>query len=265
MTLKKCFPAVWRLTAVVLTGIAMSAPTAVLADTLHVTDDAYIDLSRPHHRHGKKSDVHVRVESSRRHRRHRHEVGEAHGLVKFDLSPLPVGMTGADIAKATLRMWVNDVDKDGKFTVHLLETDWSEKTVSGNAAPAVGSAIAEVMIVDADDNHFVAIDITDAVKGWLDNPGSNFGLALVPVDADFSVDSKESRLTSHPMEIEVIGDSSVAAQGPEGPAGPKGDPGPSGATGPRGPEGAPGLPGSPGPQGEQGDQGVAGQIGRAHV
>jgi hypothetical protein len=87
MNTKTRLKAACRFAALGVAGTALvllSLPS--YADTLHVTDDAYIDLSKPHHRNGKKSNIHVRVESSRRHRRHHHKVGEAHGFVKFDLS-----------------------------------------------------------------------------------------------------------------------------------------------------------------------------------
>jgi hypothetical protein len=284
MTLEKSYRAVRSFAVAVLTGTALLVPSLVYADTLHATDDAYIDLSRPNQHQGKQSDVNVRVEVSRRHGRHDGDddkdhghdkdhgknVGEAHGFVKFDLSALPVGMSGAAISKATLRMWVNDVNNDGKITVHVVQGDWSEKTISANNAPGVGQAVAEVMIRNADENHFVAIDVTDAVKGWLTNPGSNFGLALLPVDADFSVDSKENHDTAHPMEIEVVTvgtASGEGVQGPPGPQGPKGDTGPQGPKGDKGDKGDAGVAGKdgadglPGPQGLQGPAGADGKDG----
>ena len=244
MNAKERLKAVWRFITLGIAGTAVvlfSLPSD--ADTFHVTDDAYIDLSRPHHRNGNKSNIHVRVESSHRHRNHhrhgRHDIGEAHGFVKFDLSTLPAT---AEITMAILRMWVNDVDRDGQIAVHLVATDWSEKDISSNTAPGVGQFITTVAILKNDDNNFVTIDITDTVKGWLKRPETNFGLALLPVDADLSVDSKENSATSHPMEIEVV----LAGAGTQGLKGEKGDPGP------------PGPKGDPGPPGPKGDPGIAG-------
>lgn len=286
MALEKGYRAARSFAVAVLTGIVVLAPSLVYADTLHATDDAYVDLSKPNSHQGKRSDVHVRVEVNRRHRRHDgdhgkdhgkshgKDVGEAQGFVKFDFSALPAG---AAISKATLRMWVNDVDTEGKFAVHVVQDQWFENSISANNAPGVGDAIAEVMVTDADDNHFVTIDVTDAVKDWLAHPDSNFGFAFLPLSADFSVDSKENDDTAHPMELEVVSAGSLVSagggegiqgpegpQGPAGPQGPQGVPGPggpAGPTGPAGPQGVAGPVGETGPQGPQGPQGEAGPQG----
>jgi hypothetical protein len=280
MALQESYSAARSFAVAILTGMIFLVPSLVYADTLNVTDDAYVDLSRPGARQGDASDVYVRVEVSRRHHRHDNghhrdrgkNVGEAHGFVKFDFSTLPVTMKGEAVSKATLRMWVNDVNTEGKFTVRVVKgpDDWSENTISANSASALelGDSIAEVMITDADEGHFVAIDVTEVVKGWLDTPGSNFGLALVPEDVDFSVDSKENSDTAHPMELEVVanagGEGIQGPQGPEGPQGPQGlqgPEGPQGATGAQGPAGPAGPAGPIGPAGPQGPRGVAGPVG----
>jgi hypothetical protein len=272
MALQESYSAARSFAVAILTGMIFLVPSLVYADTLNVTDDAYVDLSRPGARQGDASDVYVRVEVSRRHHRHDNghhrdrgkNVGEAHGFVKFDFSTLPVTMKGDAVSKATLRMWVNDVNTEGKFTVRVVKgpDDWSEDTISANSASALelGDSIAEVMITDADEGHFVTIDVTEAVKGWLDTPGSNFGIALVPEDVDFSVDSKENSDTAHPMELEVV--ANAGGEGVlQGPAGPQGPPGPQGPAGPAGADGAVGAQGPAGPQGPQGIPGPEGPAG----
>ena len=237
------------------------------ATTLHVTDDAFIDVSRPHHRNGNSSKIIVGVAGghhsywySRRKR------GESHGFAKFDLSPLPDGITSAAIAKATLKIWVSRVGREGSLTLHRIETDWDEDSLSGLNSPGIGDVFSTAFIASSDREDFVTLDITYEVQRWVDNPSSYHGIAFMPMDVWFETDSKESFFgTTRPMEIEVALAGSATAvpglQGPEGPQGPQGDPGPVGPQGPKGDQGDLGVAGATGPQGPEGPQGVPGPAG----
>src|SRR5215471_8176132 len=64
-----------------------------------------------------------------------------------------------------------------------------------------------VVPVDASDvNHYVTVDVTPVVQGWLNGTFPNYGFALVggsqPVNA--SLDSKENGNTSHQPELEIV-------------------------------------------------------------
>jgi hypothetical protein len=126
--------------------------------------------------------------------------------IQFNLSSIPSGYTGADITKATLKLYVNAVTKAGSFNVDYVNGTWSEGTIDANNAPALGSTIvASVPLTTADKNQYVIIDITAALQAWLNGSQANDGVALVgnsPLNASF--DSKESTTTSHSAELDIV-------------------------------------------------------------
>jgi hypothetical protein len=125
--------------------------------------------------------------------------------IQFDLSSIPSGYTGADITKATLKLYVNTVTKAGSFNVDYVNGSWSESTITADKAPALGTTIAaSIPLTTADKNQYILVDITAAVQAWL-NGTANDGIALVgnsPLDATF--DSKESTTTSHAAELVIV-------------------------------------------------------------
>jgi hypothetical protein len=126
--------------------------------------------------------------------------------IQFNLSSIPSGYTGADITKATLKLYVNAVTKAGSFNVDYVNGTWSEGTIDANNAPALGSTIAaSVPLTTAEKNQYILIDITAAVQAWLNGTQVNDGIALVgnsPLNASF--DSKESTTTSHSAELDIV-------------------------------------------------------------
>jgi hypothetical protein len=125
--------------------------------------------------------------------------------IQFDLSAIPSGYTGANVTKASLKLYVNAVSTAGSFNVDYVNGTWSENTIDASNAPALGTTIvASVPLTTAEKNKYILIDITPAVQAWL-NGTANDGIALVgnsPVNASF--DSKESTTTSHSPELDVV-------------------------------------------------------------
>jgi endosialidase-like protein len=126
--------------------------------------------------------------------------------IQFNLSSIPSGFTGADITKATLKLYVNAVTTAGSFNVDYVNGAWAEKTITANLAPALGTTIAaSVPLTTASKNQYILIDITAAVQAWLNGSQPNDGIALVgnsPLNANF--DSKESTSTSHAAELDLV-------------------------------------------------------------
>src|SRR5271157_5240158 len=126
--------------------------------------------------------------------------------IQFNLSSIPAGYTGADITKATLKLYVNAVTTAGSFNVDYVNGTWAEKTITANLAPALGTTIAaSVPLTTASKNQYILIDVTAAVQAWLNGSQANDGIALVgnsPLNANF--DSKESTSTSHPAELDIV-------------------------------------------------------------
>jgi len=171
-------------------------------------------------------------------------------FVRFDLMAVPSSYTGAQVAKATLRLFVNTVTTTGSFNVDYVVGSWGERTITYALQPAIGSTVApSVPLTTANKLGYIEIDVTSAVQAWLNGTEPNDGFALVansPLVASFT--TKENTGTSHPPELDIVFYGS-GAQGPAGPAGPQGPQGPQGATGPMGPNGPAGPQGSTGPAG----------------
>ena len=168
--------------------------------------------------------------------------------IKFDLSSIPSGYTGANIAKASLKLYVNAVTTAGSFNVDYVTGTWAEKTITANLSPALGTTIASnVSLTKPSAGTYIIINVTSAVQAWLNGTQANDGIALVansPLNCSFT--SKENTGTSHPPELDIVFNS-TGSQGPAGPAGPQG---------PQGPQGTPGASGPVGPQGPAGVAGI---------
>lgn len=127
-------------------------------------------------------------------------------FIRFDLSSVPAGYSGASIAKATMKLYVNAVPTAGSFDVDYVGGTWTEKTITANISPALGTTIvSSVSLTSANVHDYVMIDITPAVQAWLDGTQANDGVALVansPLNASF--DSKESTTNSQPPELDIV-------------------------------------------------------------
>ncbi len=167
--------------------------------------------------------------------------------IEFDLSAVPAGYTGANIAKASLKLYVNAVGTSGSFNVNYVDGSWTESTINASLLPAMGTTIASGVSVTKSNAHdYIVIDITPAVAAWLDGTQANDGIALVansPLSCSFT--SKESTTYSHSPELDIVflGNGAQGPAGPQGPEGPQGAQGSSGPVGPIGPQGIAGPAG----------------------
>src|ERR1700678_4114725 len=71
------------------------------------------------------------------------------GLVQFDLTQLPPGLTAAQIQKATLTLFLDHVNSGGTINVDTVSasTPWGELTVNGNSGISPGIAVATAIPV----------------------------------------------------------------------------------------------------------------------
>ena len=221
-------------------GIALAVPFAVLAQSLPVVQDAYVV---PGNGTNFGASVNLTVGSS-----------ASQGLVQFDLSALPTGLTAAQVQKAALFLYVNHVNVGGTINVYVSNGSWAELTVNGTNAPAPGAVVASLVPVSSA-GQYITVDATAAVQGWVTTPTTNNGF-LISGNGSTSVqfDSKEASTTSHAAVLAIT----LAGAGPQGPAGATG---PTGATGPQGPAGATGATGTQGPAGATGATGTQGPAG----
>lgn len=119
--------------------------------------------------------------------------------LKWDLSSLPafseinpvmISSSGLTILKATLRLYIRQVKKEGSFDIYTPAADWNEETLTYANKPAISSGVeCCIDITKADENTEKVIDVTNLVNNWWMNQGlgmydswglPNFGIVLVP-------------------------------------------------------------------------------------
>jgi hypothetical protein len=181
------------------------------------------------------------------------------GLVQFDLTQLPAGLTVAQIQHATLTLFLDHVNAGGSVNIDTVSasTPWSELTVTGNSGISPGIAVNTSAPANTADT-FISVDATSAVQGWITTPSSNNGF-MIQANTGTSVqfDSKENTSTSHPATLTIV----LVSVGPTGATGSSGTNGSNGASGAMGPTGAVGPTGVSGPTGVAGPTGSNGANG----
>src|SRR5215470_11675547 len=100
--------------------------------------------------------------------------------IRFDLSRLAQGITGDQINKATVRLWVGAVTHPGSFDVVRVASSWNEDSLQGDNLPLLGiTDVRNVEVSRQSKNHYLIIDVTDLVRDWVNNVQMNYGIALV--------------------------------------------------------------------------------------
>ena len=196
----------------VATLIAQSS-TSVRADTLHVTDDAYIDADKSGKNTGDGRIVKLKDDGGD---------DDRIGFVRFKLSTLPNDVAPEEIVKATLRLWIEKVSDDGILTLQRPGGAWDEEDLTADNAPAIGTASTNrIDITEDDEESFVLFDVTDIVKAWVSRRAPNDGIVLVPGGGLKAEAGAKETKDEHAMEIEVA----LGETGPQGERGPRGFPG----------------------------------------
>ncbi len=172
--------------------------------------------------------------------------------LQFDLSSLPAGTTSAQIARATLTVFVNRVNAAGSVSLAPVTSAWSEAGVTSATAPSIG-ATSGIFLASAP-GQYVTLDVTALVQGWVTTPATNFGFALTSDTANLLLDSKENDETGHAAALDIT----ITSQGATGATGPQGATGATGVAGPTGPVGPIGPSGAVGPAGATGTIGIVG-------
>jgi hypothetical protein len=182
------------------------------------------------------------------------------GLVQFDLTQLPAGLTAAQIQKATLTLFVDHINAGGSINIDTVSpsTPWGELTITGNSGISPGIAVDTSMPANTTDT-FISADATAAVQGWIAAPGTNNGF-MIQANPGTAVqfDSKENTSTSHPATLTIV----LMSNGPTGPTGSSGVNGSTGSSGAAGATGSVGATGSIGATGT-GTAGAPGPTGPA--
>src|SRR5262249_18861056 len=143
-----------------------------------LTDDAYVQSTSATGNFGAKKDLRVQPPLSGKPR--------WRSYVKFDVAgALPALTTSADVELATLRLFVSKVTAAGSVEAHRVTSGpWKEGSISDSSAPmaaALPEDIAPVVLFPSTlgdtKGDFVALDVTQLVKDWIDNINSMGGIA----------------------------------------------------------------------------------------
>ncbi len=188
------------------------------------------------------------------------QVGTTKTYIKFQLlSSLPPRVAGANVAKATLKLYLSpSTNPSGAIDIYPITSAWTESTLT-TSPPTVSSTAFATGIAVGKANSFLVVDVTQLAQEWLNGPTNggieNDGIALVAETSTTYVvfDSKESIVTSHEPRLEIT----LVNSGPQGPAGPQGPQGPQGLQGPQGSAGPQGMVGAIGATGAQGPIGIS--------
>lgn len=177
-------------------AFAMLSAATTLSAQITPSQDAYTDSAKPTENFGAAITLGVTNTGN----------SIQTSYIQFDLSSIPAGYTGSNVAKATLKMYVNTATTGGSFNLDFVNGSWSENKITANLAPALGSTIAaSVPLTSSNKNDYINVDITSAVQAWLNGTVPNDGIALVannPISSTF--DSKENTKTSHSPELDVV-------------------------------------------------------------
>jgi hypothetical protein len=129
-----------RLTTSLLASVLLGSarllllPPAASAVPAKLTDDAYTKLGSSTN-FGSQGVLHVIGGSNQK------------SWLKFDLTTLPMGTTGSQVAKATLRLFADSVATGGMITVNHATSAWTEGTVNGMPEPFVSATQDAAFVV----------------------------------------------------------------------------------------------------------------------
>lgn len=180
-----------RTNAATLLLLLLAFAQTIQAQPAKLSEDAYTSTGSPNANFGANASLRVTT-------------GTQATFLKFDLANLPDGVTGNDIAKATLTVWVNTLNTSGAFDVWSVANPWTEGTITANTAPPLDAVQATEVAISVN-KKFVSVDLTDLVKTWVDDAPSNNGIALIPGAAGISAvfDSKENTGAAHEPRLDI--------------------------------------------------------------
>src|SRR6266403_305735 len=173
--------------------LALLSPIVTAGQRATLTDDAQTAANAANQNFGSRVSVQISGTTFR-------------GFFKFKLTPnLPTGTTGAQIEKATLKLYLSAVNTPGNLEVYRVSGAWDEASITQNTAPPIGSLLTSVSVDATQQDRWITIDVTSMVKDWLDGVHVNNGVALVAAPTGLNVvfNSKENQTTSHEAILEI--------------------------------------------------------------
>jgi hypothetical protein len=185
-----------RFLFVLCLGYLLFGSSLIAFGQITASQDAYTNSSSPTTNYGKATTLGLANTAT--------SIQTSYML--FDLSSIPAGYTGANVAKATLKLYVNTVPTTGSFNLDYITSNWTETGITYNDSPTLGSTVVSgVSLAGSNAKGYLLIDVTAAMQAWLNGAQANDGLALVANSAlNATFDSNETTTQSHPPELDVV-------------------------------------------------------------
>ena len=119
------------------------------------------------------------------------------------------------VTSAALQVTLNQVPNDGDLAIHLIQSDWSESSITANSPPTVDPvAMAVTSVVPGDGGKVLTFDVTLAVQMWQASPETNFGLAILPNGSNWVGASVFARETTAPATLTVSASGGIGNSAP---------------------------------------------------
>ncbi len=168
---------------VLMSGAAWTQTTTFLP----LTDDTWVKQSEPDRTNGDHPRIAIGA-------------GPKEGLVRFDAASI----AGQHISRATLQLFLADLETPGPLKVGAANTSWNEDTVTWATRPNQGTPVS-VRVTLSDVGFYVAIDVTATVQEWADGtrPDAGFRLSTDGFTPLILLHSKETSGGNAPM-LEVV-------------------------------------------------------------
>jgi len=190
----------------VITGVGIAAlllaPLGAWAAGANANADTHINSASPATNYGGGNAVNIGAGFT--------------GLIQFDLSSLPAGLTAAEINKATMTFYVNSALAGGAVDIAQVTSVWTETGVNINNRPTYLSPFA-TGVATTTSKQYITVDMTQLVKDWVTSVAPNYGVQITAATGApgtvLTLDSKETQTTSHPAFLDVV----IQSVGPAGP------------------------------------------------
>jgi formylglycine-generating enzyme len=127
------------------------------------------------------------------------------------------GISSSTVEQARLTLFFPSVTRQGGLSLHVNTQEW-EETFAGptRSHPSFGEPLLTIPAASVVSKQFVILDVTQQVKDWLANPGTNFGFSVTSPDGIVvaTLGSKEGSASGYPPLLEIEGTGATSANIP---------------------------------------------------
>mgnify|MGYP000204783168 CR=1 FL=1 len=132
--------------------------------------------------------------------------------LKFDVGGLPDAVLADNVVSARVVLYFSAARTPADLEVHVVTDVWQENVAGPEPAfvPAPAAIISAAQVLA---KRFVEVDVTDAVKQWLNGEVANHGLAIVTTTGNVLLGAKEGSGSGYPAQLEILTNPALGAAG----------------------------------------------------